>query len=104
MEVSNNLKIAIIGSGLSGLTAAAYLARKGHNVTIFEQYNRAGGVTAPLEKNGYKWDLGQLIIEGLGSNEPLGIILSELGIENVKIEREDRGYVFPSFEINKPPN
>ncbi|TXT67658.1 MAG: putative Dehydrosqualene desaturase [Promethearchaeota archaeon] len=96
------MKIAIIGSGLSGLTAAAYLAQKGHDVTIFEQYNRIGGVTAPLEKNGYKWDLGQLIIEGLGPNEPLGLILSELGIINFKIEREDRGYVFPSFEINKP--
>ncbi len=98
------MKIAIIGSGLSGLTAAAYLAQKGHSVTVFEQYKRAGGVTAPSEKNGYKWDLGQLIIEGLGPNEPLGLILSELGIENLEIEVEDRGYVFPSLEINKPTN
>ena len=98
------MKIAIIGSGLSGLTAAAYLAQKGHNVKVFEQYNRAGGVTAPLEENGYKWDLGQLIIEGLGRNEPLGLILSDLDIVNLEIEVEDRGYVFPSFEINKPTN
>ena len=96
------MKIAIIGSGLSGLTAAAFLAQKGHKVTVFEQYNRAGGVTAPLEKNGYKWDLGQLIIEGLGQNEPLGLILSDLGIKNLEIKVEDRGYVFPSLEINKP--
>ncbi|TFF99005.1 MAG: NAD(P)/FAD-dependent oxidoreductase [Promethearchaeota archaeon] len=98
------MKIAIIGSGLSGLTAAAFLAQKGHEVVVYEQFERAGGVTAPLEKNGYKWDLGQLIIEGLGPNEPLGRILDELEIENVNLEVEDRGYVFPSFEINKPEN
>ncbi|TXT61086.1 MAG: putative Dehydrosqualene desaturase [Promethearchaeota archaeon] len=96
------MKVAIIGSGLSGLTAAAYLAQKEHDITVFEQFNRVGGVTAPIEKEGYKWDLGQLIIEGLGPSEPLGVILSDLGIQGVDIEVEDRGYVFPEFEINKP--
>ena len=29
------MKIIIIGSGMSGLTAGAYLAKSGHNVTIY---------------------------------------------------------------------
>ena len=37
-------KVAIIGSGPAGLTAAYYLARKGHKVTIFEQDAMAGGL------------------------------------------------------------
>jgi len=37
-------KVAIVGSGPAGLTAAAELARLGHQVTIFESLHLAGGV------------------------------------------------------------
>ncbi|MDR2176722.1 MAG: NADPH-dependent glutamate synthase [Treponema sp.] len=37
-------KIAVIGSGPAGLTAAADLAREGHKVTVFEALHRTGGV------------------------------------------------------------
>jgi len=40
----NNKKIAIIGSGPSGLTCAAFLARSGYNVTIYEKYKKLGGI------------------------------------------------------------
>ncbi len=39
-----NKKVAIVGSGPSGLTAAYFLALKGHDVTVFEQRNEAGGM------------------------------------------------------------
>jgi len=38
------LRVAVVGSGPSGLTAAGELARKGHDVTIFEALHVAGGV------------------------------------------------------------
>ena len=41
---SNGHKVAIIGSGPSGLTCAGDLARKGYDVTIFEALHLAGGV------------------------------------------------------------
>ncbi len=37
-------KVAVIGSGPSGLTAAAELVKKGHSVTIFEALHVGGGV------------------------------------------------------------
>lgn len=37
-------KVAVVGSGPAGLTAAADLARMGHSVTIFEALHEAGGV------------------------------------------------------------
>ena len=52
------MEIAIIGSRVAGLTVAAYLAQSGSSVTVFEQYHRPGGVTAPLERDGFDWDLG----------------------------------------------
>lgn len=40
----NGHKVAIIGSGPSGLTCAGDLAKKGYDVTIFEALHLAGGV------------------------------------------------------------
>ncbi len=37
-------KIAIVGSGPAGLTAAGELAKEGHDVTIFEAFHAPGGV------------------------------------------------------------
>jgi len=37
-------KIAVVGSGPAGLTVAGDLAKKGHEVTIFETLHKAGGV------------------------------------------------------------
>lgn len=41
---SNGHRVAIIGSGSSGLTCAGDLAKKGYSVTIFEALHKAGGV------------------------------------------------------------
>lgn len=42
--LSNNKKIAIIGSGPAGITIAITLAAKGYDVTIFEALDNIGGV------------------------------------------------------------
>ena len=41
---SNGHKVAIVGSGPSGLTCAGDLAKKGYKVTVFEALHTAGGV------------------------------------------------------------
>lgn len=42
-EPETGKKVAVIGAGPSGLTAAYYLAKKGHAVTVFEKNEKAGG-------------------------------------------------------------
>ncbi len=41
---STGKRVAVVGAGPAGLTAAADLARKGHHVTIFESLHAPGGV------------------------------------------------------------
>ena len=52
-------KIAVIGSGFSGLSAAAYLSAKGHDVHVFEKNEMAGGRARNLKTDaGYVFDMG----------------------------------------------
>ncbi|MFC1898715.1 FAD-dependent oxidoreductase [Chloroflexota bacterium] len=41
---ATGMKVAIIGSGPAGLTAACYLAKSGHSVTVFEALSQPGGM------------------------------------------------------------
>lgn len=52
-------KIAIIGSGFSGLSAAAYLAQAGNEVHVFEKHGQAGGRARQFSTTeGYVFDMG----------------------------------------------
>ncbi len=44
IPTSNGHKVAVVGSGPSGLTCAGDLAKKGYDVTVFEALHTAGGV------------------------------------------------------------
>ncbi|KAF2518462.1 phytoene desaturase [Flavobacterium salilacus subsp. salilacus] len=51
-------EIKIIGSGFSSLSAACYLAKAGHNVTIYEKNMTIGGRARQLKKDGFTFDMG----------------------------------------------
>jgi phytoene dehydrogenase-like protein len=97
------MKTIIIGSGMAGLTAGAYLSKAGHDVTVYEQFPSIGGVTATVTQDGYGWDIGPLILEGFAPGDKGRVILEELGVSGqVKAIHEDRGLVMPEFSMWKP--
>ncbi len=97
------MKVVIIGSGMAGLTAGAYLAKAGHEVTVFEQFPTPGGVTATVTQDGYGWDIGPLLLEGFAPGDKGRLILEELGVsEKVPVVHEDRGLSMPEFTLWRP--
>lgn len=48
----------VIGSGFGGISAAAFLARDGYEVTVLEKNEWVGGRARVLERNGYRFDMG----------------------------------------------
>ncbi len=51
-------KVAVIGSGFAGLSAASTLAKAGYDVTLFEKNESAGGRARKFEVDGYMFDMG----------------------------------------------
>ena len=54
-------RVLIVGAGLGGISAAAYLRAEGYEVEIFEKNDKIGGKLNILERDGFKFDLGPSI-------------------------------------------
>ena len=99
--------VVVIGSGLAGLTAAAYLAAIGQKVLVLEQYDVAGGCSQTFRrKNQWQFDVGLHYIGGAKTGE-IARILSGLGLDD-RIEfpeLDPDGFdtlVFPDLEFKVP--
>ena len=55
-------KIIVIGSGFGGLSAAARLAARGHQVELFEKRDKLGGRAYVYDIDGYRFDGGPTVI------------------------------------------
>mgnify|MGYP001794582451 CR=1 FL=1 len=74
-------RVVVVGAGIGGLTAGALLAKRGHQVTIFDQAIVPGGCASTFKRRGFTFDVGATQVAGL---EPGGIhhrIFEELEIE-----------------------
>lgn len=98
----------IIGAGIGGLTCAAYLAKKGMRVKVFEQHSKPGGCCTSFSRKGFKFDVGVLRVTGGKESGALQRVLSVLEMEN-EIKFVERvpvtRLVFPnmSLDITRDP-
>ena len=56
------MNIAIIGSGIGGLSSAIRLVKAGHSVSIFERNNTYGGKLGSLKLNKFSFDTGPSLL------------------------------------------
>ena len=71
-------KIVIVGGGMAGLTAAAYLSRAKYDVLLIEKNKEIGGLVNTIEREGFFFDTAARSIENSGIVKPF---LNDLGIE-----------------------
>jgi len=74
----NKYGIAIVGGGVTGLTAAWKLHAQGHRVTVFEQSDRLGGAISTMHRDGWLVEHGP---NSLMESTPLDVLLTELGLQ-----------------------
>ena len=99
---NKNKKVAIVGGGPAGLTASAFLLKKGYPVTLYEKYNYLGGLLIHgipefrLPKEIVKQTIQKIIDLGLEVKYN-----SELG-KNLELKQLEKEYdaIFLSFGAN----
>ena len=69
---------AVVGGGMAGLTAAAYLVRSGLSVILFEKDLEVGGLVRTFNRGGFVFDGGIRAVESSGIVLPM---LAQLGID-----------------------
>ena len=75
-----NKKIVVIGAGISGLTTAYLLSKKGFDVKILEKNNSVGGSIESVTEKGFLFDRGPN--SALETTPVIGQLVRELKLEN----------------------
>ena len=92
--MDQDLKIAVVGGGISGLSAAYWLKKSGYSITLFEKSSHIGGSIFTEQHNGFLLDLGPN--STLETSEVLKTLIKELGLEEQKVygnEASNKRYI-----------
>lgn len=80
-------KIAIVGAGFSGMTAALDLIKDGYEVTIFEGTGGPGGLAAGFKEPGWEWSVENFYHHWFTSDAHMFRLFKELGVEKKVLVR-----------------
>src|SRR5450432_968030 len=79
---------AIIGAGITGLTAAFYLKRQGVPVMVYEAGGRVGGVIQSIRKDGFLAEFGPNTI--LETSPKIAQLVRDAGLESRKLNTDPK--------------
>lgn len=109
--VPEQVNVAIVGAGLGGLTAGAYLAQAGLRVAIFDHHYVAGGCATQFQRGPsdqrYRFDVGLHYIGDCGPDGAIPSMLADVGAHVDFVPMDQDGFdtlVFPDFQFRIPAN
>lgn len=80
--------VAIIGGGITGLTAAFYLKRAGVPVTVYEASGRVGGVIQSQRMDGYLAEFGPNTL--LETSSRIGKLVRDAGLQSRRLDPDPK--------------
>ena len=99
----NTYDVVIIGSGIGGLCCGCLLSLSGKKVLVCEAHNLPGGVAHSFNKNGYKFESGPSLWNGLSdpkTKNPLGQILNLIDEKVVVKKYKSWKVLFPDEKFD----
>lgn len=76
------MRIAIVGAGIAGLSAAYDLLDSGHEVVLYEAAEHAGGLAAGFQDEQWEWPLEKFYHHLFTSDKHIISLVKELGMED----------------------
>jgi len=76
------MKIAVIGAGYGGLSAAYDFARAGHKVIIYEANDRPGGLAIGFKEDDWDWSVEAYYHHWFASDQHMLGLIEELGFSD----------------------
>lgn len=93
------MRIAILGGGISGLTAAYYLSQKNHEIIVIEKSEKLGGLAGGFKLPHWKWDLERTYHHIFSNDEAILSLSKQIGFEGFNFSNTTTSTLF-SYENN----
>jgi phytoene dehydrogenase-like protein len=89
-------KVAVIGAGVSGMTAAIYCLKSGFDVTVYEKHNKSGGLCSGWKRNGYSFEGSLHWINDSAITDPIYSLWRDTGIlgDGIELFRNDPYFAY----------
>jgi len=77
------MKVAVLGGGFTGLTAAFYLRKKGYEVTLYEKEKQLGGLASGFKGKNWDWPLERAYHHLFANDTDILSLAKEIGFDKI---------------------
>ena len=95
------MRIAIIGAGFTGLTAAYRLSQKGHHPVVFEKESQAGGLASGFQEKDWQWPLEKFFHHFFTSDSAAQNLIQELDLGDKLFFPQPKTSIFKRGQISQ---
>lgn len=93
------MKIAVLGGGFTGLTAAYYLRKKNHQVTLFEKGKVLGGLAVGFKTDHWNWYLERAYHHLFSNDYDIINFAKEIGFDEIFFSSPETASLFKKGQI-----
>ena len=88
------MKIAVLGGGLTGLTASYYLNKKNHKVNLFEKEKVLGGLASGFKQKNWDWYLERAYHHLFANDSDVLDFAKEIGFDGIFFQKPETGSLY----------